>query len=67
MSTYDVLRLASEAFCDPRSVRRLYAGELRSTNSLRARVTRAAQRLGLELPPSSARAPRRPRRDTEAA
>jgi hypothetical protein len=50
LTTYDYVRLAAEAVVDPRTARRVYAGE-RCAPTTRERLRRAAFVLGLPVPP----------------
>jgi hypothetical protein len=49
LTVTDQLRIAAECVVDPRTVKRVYAGE-RCTSTTIARVSRTAKALGLPLP-----------------
>ncbi len=50
----DILAIAGEAQCDPRTVASIYAGE-KSKTLVRERVVEAAKRLKIAVPPTEKR------------
>lgn len=47
---HDILRIAVESFCDPRTIRKAYEGAPITITS-RQRIRNAAERLNLPMPP----------------
>lgn len=52
MTDIDLRRIALEALCDVRTVRRAYEGE-ELRHMTKFRICKAAEKLGLEQPPAS--------------
>lgn len=50
VSTHDMRRIAVESFCDMRTIRRAYEGNP-VTLASRSRIRKAAEQLGLPMPP----------------
>lgn len=53
LTPHDRVRIAAEAIAAPRTVERIYAGA-RCAATTRERICRAAEKLGLPLPPDAA-------------
>ncbi len=55
VNPHDVVRIAAQAICHPRTVSRTYAGQ--GSDWTRVRIAKAAQELGLPAPPDRSARP----------